>query len=142
MNTEMLIAIIFRAKIDFGYTFSEYKTEYLHNGINPEDLPTVLHVEEEKLTKIGETILTDGQLRQAMSTRKYTVAKFLDVGENWHCFFMNFRSINGEEKGNNGQPHYHYISSAFGISRTKVVEQLKSRHYKFSSLPHIDFTRR
>ncbi len=77
-------------------------------------------------------------MKQAIEHRKVKVAKILDKGDEWHCFFATFKSFRGEETwlGAN-QPHYHYISNVFGIGRAEVVNQIKSEKYKLGNLPHI-----
>ena len=71
--------------------------------------------------------------------RKVIVSKFLDKGDIWHCFFLTFKSLDGKENYHDGQPHLHYISSAWNIPRQEVKEQLTSKKYSLPSLPHIDF---
>ena len=82
--------------------------------------------------------MTDGELVQAVDHRKRTISKFLDKNGSWHCFFLTFDSRKGKESWKGGQPHYHYISDKFGIPRSKVVKELKSKKYKLGALPHID----
>lgn len=54
------------------------------------------------------------------------------------AFFATYKSFRGEETWlGEKQPHYHYISSGFGIERKEVVKQLKSKKYKLGNLPHI-----
>jgi hypothetical protein len=139
INPDQLVALIIKAHNDFGYSFSQYSVEFYHNGINKEDLPLVVELEGEKVNKVGETTLSDKQLRNAIKFRQVIVSKFIDNGPNWHCFFLTYRSIFGQENWHDGQPHLHYISDKFGLSRNKVVQEIKSRKYKLGNLPHIDF---
>jgi len=91
------------------------------------------------VNKVGDTKLTDGQLKQAVEHKSVTISKFFDKGTDWHCLFVTHKSLRGDEKNwKGGQPHYHYISDKFGLSRDKVVSELKSRDYHLNSLPHID----
>lgn len=138
ITPEQLLAFLFKAHIDFGFTFSQYKGEHNHKGLDESEIPKIARIEDGKVQKIGDTTLTDGQLKQAIEQRKVIVSKFLDNGSEWHCLFLTFDSLKGKESWKNGQPHYHYISDKFGISRDKVVEQLKSSNYSLGSLPHID----
>jgi hypothetical protein len=69
--------------------------------------------------------------------RKVIISKFLDNKTAWHCFFLTFKSIRREESWQDGQPHFHYISDKFGISRENVIVQLKSKDYNLGTLPHI-----
>lgn len=81
--------------------------------------------------------MSDGQLKHAIKFRKVIVAKVLDKGDEWHCFYLTFKSIAGEESWKNGQPHYHYLSDKWGISREELVRQIKSDKYPSTSV-HID----
>jgi hypothetical protein len=138
LNTDILMAFLIKAE-ELGYTLSQYTSEYHQKGLDFSKMPLAYEVKDDgSVEKMGKTELSDGQLKQAIEHRKITVAKFLDKGDMWHCFFATYKSFRGEEiwLGEN-QPHYHYISSAFGIEREKVVEQLKSEKYKLGNLPHI-----
>lgn len=141
MTSTQLLALIFKAWNDFSYTYSHYLTEHLPNDINKLDLPTLYYHDqkENEIEKTGQTIYSDSQLKHAIAFRNVTIAKFLDNDERWHCFFTNFKSMKGEESWDGGKPHYHYISNCFGMSRERVLEQLKSKKYKLNNLPHIGF---
>jgi len=89
------------------------------------------------LKKVGDTNLTDGQLKELLIKRKKTIAKFLDKGDSWHCSFITYASLQGKDGWNQGQPHFHYISDKFNIPRETVINRLKSRKYNLGSLPHI-----
>lgn len=138
ITPEQLLAFIFKAHTDFGFSFSQYRAEHNHKGLDESKMPSVAGIENGKVHKIGNTTLTDGQLKQAIEQRKVIVSKFLDKGSEWHCLFLTYDSLKGKESWKNGQPHYHYISDKFGISREKVFEQLKSNNYNLGNLPHID----
>lgn len=140
LTSDELIAFIFKAHEKFGYTYSQYKASHNHDGLDVSQLPALIHIDEDKkVNTIGETSLTEGQLKQVVEHRKVTVVKFLDNGEKWHCFFLTFKSLGGKENYKNGQPHLHYISNSWNISRQEVKEQLTSKKYRLPSLPHIDF---
>jgi hypothetical protein len=67
------------------------------------------------------------------------VVKILERDDEWHCFFITYNSLRGDESWKQGQPHFHYISDKFGISKEELIKQLRSRDYKLGNLPHIDF---
>ena len=73
---------------------------------------------------IGDTDLTNGQVKKMITERKVIIAHFFDRGNDWHCLFTTYNSIGGKENYNNGQPHYHYFSSAFGIKRDEFIESI------------------
>lgn len=138
LTPEQLIAFILRAWTDFGFTFSQYSAEHHHNGLDTADLPKVVEVKGDTVEKVGDTPLSDGQLKHAMKYRHVVVSKFLDKQDSWHCLFVTFKSLRGEEPWKDGQPHYHYISDKFGIKRENVVTELKNKNYNLGTLPHID----
>lgn len=140
ITSDILIAFLFYAYEQHGYTFSQYTAEHSSKGVEKGDMPTFVHVDEDKVERIGRSDLTDGQLKQAIQHRKVVNAKFVEKGEDWHCLFATYKSLNGKENWQNGQPHFHYISSKFGIPREDVIESLKSKHYKLGSLPHVNLT--
>ena len=138
ITPNQLLAFLFKANSEFGYTYSQYTAEHNHKGFDKSKMPAIVEIKESKVYKIGETTLTDGQLKQVIEQRKVIVSKFIDKGKEWHCLLLTYDSLKGKESWKDGQPHYHYISNKFGISRDKVVEQLKSSNYNLGSLPHID----
>ncbi len=140
LSNKQLLAFIFKAWSKFGYTFSQYKAEFHHKGIHKGDLPTIVEVEGDEVNKVGNTKLSNGQLKHAVKYRKAIISKFIDKGNVWHCFFMTMKSLRGEENWKNGQAHFHYISDKFGHSRDKVIEELTNSNYKLGSLPHIEFS--
>lgn len=138
LTPDLLMAFLIKAE-ELGYTLSQYSSEYSQKGLDISKMPLAYEVRKDGSVKVfGETALSEGQLKQAVEHRKVKVAKILDKGDSWHCLFTTFKSLRGEETwlGEN-QPHYHYISNAFGISRADVVKQIKSEKYKLGNLPHI-----
>jgi len=137
LTPQLLIAFIFAAAKK-GFTLSQFITQTPQKGVDLSKMPFAFEVRADDIKVFGKTELTDGQLRQALEHRKVVVAKFLERGDDWHCFFTTYKSLRGEETWQDeDQPHYHYISSAFGIPRDKVISELKSPKYKLGNLPHI-----
>lgn len=138
INPDILMGLLIFAEQQ-GYTMSQYSSEFSQKGVDISKMPLAYVVQEDGQVKVlGESEMSDGQLRQAIEHRKVKVAKFLDRGDDWHCFFATYKSLRGEETWlGQKQPHFHYISNAFGIQREKVVAQLKSEEYKLGNLPHI-----
>jgi len=93
--------------------------------------------EDKTITIIGNTNFSDGKLNQVIEQRKVIVANFFDKGENWHCFFLTYRNLAGKETWNNGQPHYHYISDKWNISREDVISTIKDGKYPATSIDFI-----
>ena len=140
LTSDELMLFIFKAWEDYGFTYSMYVSHHSPNGLDKNRMPAFAYKEEDdKIISVGNTDLTDGQIKQAIDQRKALVSKFLDNGNKWICFFQTYRSLKGEESYKGGHPHLHYISDAWGFSRNYVLEQLKSKDYKLPSLPHIDY---
>jgi hypothetical protein len=130
-------ALVFKAFTDFGYCYSQYRSDHLPKGTNIDGLPIVISTEDNKVKKTGDTDLSDGQLKHVVQERKVIVAKFFDKGSDWHCFFSTFKSLKGEESWKDGQAHFHYISDKFGVARDEVVSRIKSGDYVSTPI-HID----
>ena len=141
LNPDILVALLFKAHSDFNYTFSQYSSEIPQKAVEASKMPLAYEVTEDEVKIFGKTELSEKQLRHAIQHRKVTITKFLDKGTNWHCFFTTFKSLRGEETwlGKN-QPHFHYISDSFRLTREKVIAELKSDKYKLGNLPHIKLT--
>ena len=120
-----------------GFTLSQYKGEELPKDISRSDMPKVTELKEEEVLKIGDTSLSDSQLKHAVNFRKKTIAKILDKDNEWHCLYITFKSIAGKESWQNGQTHFHYISHSFGISRDELVDRVKKNDAP-SSPVHIN----
>ncbi|MEP5341657.1 MAG: hypothetical protein ABJL44_04540 [Algibacter sp.] len=61
------------------------------------------------------------------------LAKIINCGTHWHCFFTTFNRLKREKT------QLHYISSAFGVHRTDLVRHITSSESVFNldHLPHI-----
>lgn len=142
LNHDQLYSFIFFAYENYNFKLSQYKANHNHNGFDVSKMPRIVHIEDDgRVTKVGKTELSDGQLKQIVEHRKVTISKFLDNNNGWHCFFVTYKSLAGKEKHNDGKPHFHYISDKWNIDRKDVLEQLTSKKYSLPSLPHVGFRR-
>ncbi len=137
LTADIILAFILKAYKDYGFLFSEYRSETFPKSIDSTQMPFAYSFENGKVNKYGETSLSDGKLKQAIKQRKVIVAKFLDDGTNWHCFIVTYKSLRGEETWKNGQPHYHYVSNKFNLTKEEVIQQIKSGEYPDTSV-HIE----
>lgn len=138
LNTKVLMSLVMKSYNDFGYLYSKYHFELLPNGLEGKKLPRIFNLNDDgTIMKIGDTDLTDGELKNLINHRKVVVSHFFEKEDTWHCFFLTYKSIAGGETWKNGQAHFHYISSAFGISKEDFVESMRSGNYKSTSI-HID----
>ncbi len=139
LNPMILCAFIFEAFSTYGFRFSQYTKEVLPKGIDMKAMPIAAELLDNGEVKVyGKTALSQAVIKQAILHRSVNVGKFLERGDIWHCLFANYKSLNGDEiwLGKN-QPHLHYISNSFGLSREKVVSDLRSKNYNLGNLPHI-----
>lgn len=140
MNSDILMAIIFKAWDEKGMTFSRYVSEHYPKNTDEEGMPRVAYLKDETIDKIGSTSLSDGQIKHVIENRKVIVANFMESDNDWICFFVTFDSLKGKEGWKNGTPHYHFISDKFQIPKEKVIRELKSKNYSLGNLPHIEIT--
>lgn len=138
LTPDLIMALLIKAE-ELGFTLSQYKSSYPDKNTDATKFPFAYEVKEDGSVKtFGNTEMSPGQLRHAIEHRKVKIAKFLDRGDTWHCFFTTFASLRGDETWLGAkQPHYHYVSNQFGIKRAEVVNQIKSEKYKLGNLPHI-----
>lgn len=137
IDPDILMGFILMAG-DKGYSLSEYVSEIQTSAVDETKMPYAYMINEDgEVKKFGKTELSDGQLKQALEQRNVKVAKIIENDEEWHCFFLTYNSLAGKENWQNGQPHFHYVSNLFGISKEDLLEQIKSKDYKLGNLPHI-----
>ena len=139
-TTDSFWAFLFEAFEDYGYLYSFYSVEHLSTNLEGQQLPTAACLIDGGVNKFGSTTMSDGQIKQMIEHRHCHFATFIDKGDDWHCFFYTFKSLGGNEMAyKDGQPHMHYISSKWGLSRQQVLKQLRNKRYKLPSF-HVDFT--
>lgn len=138
INPDQLISLIFKSYTDYGFLYSRYRFEILPKDLNVLKKPKAAEILENGAIKtVGETDLTSGQIKKMIEHSKVIIAHIFDKEDTWHCLFITYHSINGKENHKDGQPHFHYISSAFGIPRDEFIDSMKNGNYKSTSV-HID----
>lgn len=140
IKTMGLGALLIKAGCEYGYTMSKYRTEHIAKNIDQTKLPKLIHIQDDgNVKKVGYTPLTEGQLRSVITQRKVIVAHFLEKGNEWYCFFQTEKSMKGEEAWKDGQPHLHYLSDKWGVSREDTIQRIKDGRYPSTSV-HIALT--
>ncbi|OYX84018.1 MAG: hypothetical protein B7Y83_09575 [Flavobacteriales bacterium 32-34-25] len=138
LNPNELMSFIFKSYSEFGFLYSKYLFENLPNGLEGKKLPKLFHLKEDgKIEKVGETELTDGELKRIIEQRTVIVSHFFELDDIWHCFFVTYNSLSGKENHKDGQPHFHYMSSGFGISKEDFIESMRTGNYRSTSV-HFD----
>lgn len=138
LNPDELMSLIFKSYNEFGFLYSKYRFDILPKGLEGKKLPKMFHIQDNgEIVKVGETNLSDGELKNVIEHRKVIIAHFFEKEALWHCFFLTFNSIAGKENWKNGQPHFHYISNFFGVPKEDFIESMRTGNYKSTSI-HID----
>lgn len=137
ISIDEFMSLIFKSYNDFGFLYSRYLFETLPSGLEGKIFPRLLYLKDDgSVEKVGKTDLTDVELKRVIEYRKVIVSHFFEKDDFWHCFFLTYKSIGGGESWKNGQAHFHYISSSFGISKADFVESMRIGNYKSTSI-HI-----
>lgn len=138
INSMELVALIFKSH-EFGYSYSKYVHEKLPNISKGKKKPILATKNKDNsITKVGETDLSDGEIKNLIDQRKVIVSHFFVKGDFWHCIFGTYKSIYGRENWKDGQPHFHYISSAFGVTKEDFILSMKEGNYLSTSI-HINY---
>jgi len=126
ITSEQLGAIFIFAN-DNGYKFSNYRFSGTPKKYIGSDLPSFIYLKDGGLVEhYGETLLTDGQMKEIVNTSQFVLARILNNGKHWHCFYQTRRGILGEEPGEYGsKSHIHYISDSFGVTLEDVIKGFK-----------------
>ena len=137
INPDQLFDLIFLSFEMYGYLYSNYRFEILDSGSKSKILPIVFYQNNDgQIEKIGKTNATEGELKNVLLHRKVIVAHLFEKKECWHSLFLTYNSLKGEENWNNGQAHFHYISSAFNLTKEEFIESMRSGKY-LSTKIHI-----
>lgn len=138
INPDQLMSLIFKSYDTFGYLYSKYRFENIPTKYEGRQLPKMFRLNKNgEIEKAGETDLKDGELKNIMDQRSAVISHFFEKGDVWHCFFLTLNSISGKENHKGGQPHFHYISSGFNITKVEFIESMKTGKYRSTSI-HID----
>lgn len=129
-------SLFIQAYNNFNYSYSHYHFDFVNTKKENYKLPNIFNYSNNKLTKIGETNLTDSELKQMINQRNSVIVHFLDNGEHWHCLFMTYRSLSGKETWKDEKSHYHYLSDKWNIKRDDAINQFNSKKYP-STKVHI-----
>lgn len=121
------LGTIFLYASDNGYKFSQYRFSDKPKKYIGADLPSFIHLKDDgTIEHYGETSLTDGQMKEIVIVSGFVLARILNNGTHWHCFYQNKNGVSGKESGQYGsKSHIHYISDSFGISLDEIIKGFK-----------------
>ena len=125
------LASIFNFAEKCGYKFSHYSWSGEPSKMEHEKLPSFMHLKDDgSVEYIGDTTLTEGQMRMLIDQADVLIARFFDNGIHWHCFLQTFKGLKGKESGVQGsRPHLHYLSDSFGISQDNLIKMIRMGRY-------------
>lgn len=109
-----------------GYLLDVYHVETIPGVYKQKKSPMVFREEDNgEVEKIGETNMSDGEMKALLRQRKVQTIRVYHKDDVWHCFYGTYKGINGEENGSQGsQPHFHYISDKWGMSREELNRRI------------------
>ena len=112
---------------DNGYLLDIYHEEKYPEKFKEKKYPLLYHRKKDcDIEKIGNTDMTDGEMRALLEQRKVIQAHIYHKKGIWHCFYFTFKGLSGEESGIMGsKPHYHYISNKSGIGWDDLLKRIK-----------------
>lgn len=131
LSDNQLLAVFNYAETK-GYTFSNYRYEGAPKNITDKDeLPSFMRKKDDgSIEYIGNTTLTEGQMRTIIDQAEVLIVRLFDNGKHWHCFLQTFRGLKGQESGEQGKrPHLHYLSDSFGIKKEDLISMVKRGKY-------------
>ncbi len=132
------VTLVYISYLDYGYLFSRYIFETIPRDLADKKKPLIADLSDNDTKRIiGETDMTDGEVKRMIEQRKVIVAYFFDKEDVWSCFFYTFRSVDGKENWEGGKPHFHYYSSAFGVSREDFIKSMEEEGIYSSTPFHI-----
>lgn len=110
-----------------GYEFSNYIFKGKPKDFAEKELPSFIHLKDDgEIKKYGKTTLSDGQLKNHVTSSTFIIARILDNGKHWFCLYQTKSGVLGNENGKYGSmPHIHFLSDSFGISRDDLVLAIK-----------------
>jgi hypothetical protein len=134
-NTELFIAVPLHAWHLFKMPYSKFTVDNLPKELSKKTFPEVVHLRENSkdVIVVGETDMSQSELRLSVEKRNRIISEFIGDDENWFCFFRTLHGIRGTEVPHVGQPHLHFISSAWGVTREYVIQQLTSYRYSLKA---------
>lgn len=129
--TKTQLISLFNFAEECGYRFSHYKWRGNPKSVKEEKLPSFMHLKDDgSVEYIGDTTLTEGQMRTIINQADVLIVRIFDNGLHWHCFLQTYKGLKGMESGVQGsRPHLHYLSDSFGISKDDLVKMIKMGRY-------------
>jgi hypothetical protein len=133
-KTGMFMSIPIYAWEKYRMLYSKFTVDHLPKELDHKTISVMLHKKSDGgFDYTGETDLSMGEMQVAIDKRNRIISEFIGDEENWFCFFRTMAGIKGTEIPHIGEPHLHFISSAWGIKRRDVIENLASYRYSLNA---------
>jgi hypothetical protein len=133
-STDLLQGLPIHAWYKYKMPFSRLTVNYYAKELANKVYPLLMYKDDSGEFKcIGHTDLSAAEMQVALDKRHRVISDFIGDEEHWLCFFRTQSGIKGKEAPHIGQPHIHYISSAWGISRADVIGNLSSYRYSLKA---------
>ncbi|EHQ27176.1 hypothetical protein [Mucilaginibacter paludis] len=141
-DTDLLICTPIHAWLKFRMPYSRLISEYHAKEFAGKVYPAMMHLKDDgEFEFFGVTDMSPAEIKVAIAKKHKVIGDFIGDENYWHCFFRTESGIRGKEAPHLGQPHIHYISSAWGISRNDIIKNLSSYRYSLKA-ETIPFTPR
>ncbi len=135
LSPELLTSFFFTAYHEFGFTLSQYTSQDYSKISDTRKTPTDSDRDTKDETAVSRKTILSGA---ALKHQQVIVARIIDKGTQWHCFFTRVNPIGGEETWSGKKPsRFWYLSNAFGEDRAELVQQLKTGDDLLDNLPCI-----
>jgi hypothetical protein len=133
-TSETLYALPLYAWHKHNMPYSFFAVDHLPKELHRKVAPGYLYKNDDgNFEYAGYTDMTKREMEVAIKKRNKVISEFIGNEEVWFCFFRTMAGIQGTEHPHIGSPHIHFISSAWGISRDAIVEQLSSYRYSVNA---------
>lgn len=133
-----LLKLFYHAE-EIGYTFSFFLRDAEQTSFLDKTMPKIIYLDGDKKTQhIGETDLSDGQMKHLIDQRQSLIVWLLEKEDTWHCFLQTIKGLKGKEGGKMGcRPHIHYLSNTFGFSKDALLNKIKNEGEYVTTKVHI-----
>mgnify|MGYP001228446536 CR=1 FL=1 len=135
-----LFSFLMYAFEKYDFLYSRKYLRFPPKGFEGKKMPDLIHELKRNDTYevVGDTDVTPNQFKLLFENDNHRSVHVLRNKGKWFCFFSSHNSIRGEEKPHIGEPHMHFISSAFGYRLELVLAELSKERYRLPQCPHVD----
>ncbi len=138
LSRNELLKLFYYAE-EIGYTFSFFIRDAERTVFLDKTMPKIIFFDEDgKPQYVGETDLSEGQMKHLVENRQSLIVWLLEKDNIWHCFLQTIKGLKGKESSKMGTvPHIHYLSSSFGITKEELLKKIKNDGEYMASKVHI-----